>query len=124
MAAEFTLMNMDDEPIFGLDLGVIAPGEDYISKHGGPAQFKIVNTGTEPFSSVLVGLEPAGGFDSASKASWGVGGSPDNDLEDGHINVGALGLEEEVVISLQVVEPVGAIPEQNKVFRVRVEANE
>lgn len=129
MAAEFTLMNLDDETILSLDLGVIAPGEDYITKHDGPAQFKVVNTGTEDFSSVLVGLLAAGGFDSASKAEWAIGQDPAypgdyNDLGDGHIGVGALAVDAELVISLQVAEPVDAVPEQNKVFRVRVEANE
>lgn len=127
--ADFTLTNMDDNPITTLDLGLIAPGEDYITKHGDPAQFKIVNTGAVPFSEVLVGLEAAAGYDSASKAEWAIGASPAypadyNDLEDGHMDVGPLPLSGEIIVNLQVTEPADAVPEANKVFRIRIEAAE
>ena len=124
MAASIAWFDSDGTTaLASLDLGVIKPGEDYITKNGAARQIVVKNTGDVDFSAVEVEVQQVASYDAHERAEVATGASPtypgdyvDKDADP--LSLGALAAAAQANVWIQVTEPVGATVQQGKLFNL------
>jgi len=127
MAEQLAWYDEDDvTPIATIDVGVLQPGEDYITRNGGAKQVIVKNTGTVPFASVSCEIQQVGGGNAWTLVEIAAGGSEPTyptgyvDKDDPPLAVGALAAPAQENIWIQITEPPAAPAVQQKAFNLLV----
>lgn len=114
----------DVTPISAIAVGVIQPGEDYITRNGNAKQFILKNTGDVPFASASVEIQQVGGGNAWTRVEIATAGSEPTyptgyvDKDGDPLAVGAMAAPSQINIWLQITEPPGAAAAQGKAFNL------
>lgn len=124
MAAALSWFDSDGvTPLLSLDLGILAPGEDYITKNGAARHVKLENSGDVDLAAVTVELQQVGAYDAWTKAEIATGAAPAYpadyvDSTTDPLSVGALAKTVQADLWVQVTEPLTATPEAAASFNL------
>jgi hypothetical protein len=110
-------------PLSTLNLGIIPPGQDYITRNGSARQVVVKNTGDEALSSVTVELQQVGSYDSYTLAEIATGASPTypDDYVDSATDplaLGGLAVGASANVWIQLTETIGAAALAGKAFNL------
>ena len=124
MAATVGWYDNDETTVLSsLDLGILQPGEDYITKNSGARHIKAKNTGDTAFTSVEVEIQQVASYDAWTKVEIATGAAPTypgdySDKDDAALDLGALAVGAFASVWIQVTEPAGASVQQGKLFNL------